>query len=111
MDIYKLLIVCIILLALSLSQRCHADEADTHFAAHFGTSYAINLIGYGVLQRAFQMDRTTAWIFSAAATLAVGLAYKYSETGPMPAGTLQRAMLQNAAGCAAAGFSIAVFQF
>lgn len=94
-------------------ETARADEADVHFAAHFGLSYAITMIGYGIAEKGFQMKPVPAFIFAAGLSLLVGFTYKYMEAvqnnGSCP--SMGRAMLQNTAGVGAAGLSIAAFKF
>lgn len=107
----RLLLISITVAALLVPITCNGDEADAHFAAHFGASYAINMFTYGVAKRAFKMDSTAAFIFSSVATLTLGVLYKLSEPPPGVPGQFQKAMLQNGAGVLGAGATIAVFQF
>lgn len=101
------------LVLMGAGSTAHADEADVHFAAHFGLSYAITMIGYGIAEKGFEMKPVPAFIFAAGLSLLVGFTYKYMEAvqnnGSCP--SMGRAMLQNTAGVGAAGLSIAAFKF
>lgn len=98
--------------ALLYPTRAIADDADLHFAAHAGASYALSMLAYGFYHQAFRMDKTSAFVFAAVTTLAIGLTYKEMEV--INGGTSQsipRAMTQNTIGVLGAGFSIVMFQF
>lgn len=110
----SLLIVAALMTAtLGHQSDCYADEtADVHFAAHFGMSYAINTISFGIAKEAFHMNPTQAYIFSAGLTLMAGFVYKFMELQPGDTGSsIPRAMLENAAGCAAFGLTVMAFKF
>lgn len=106
----KLLLFSIITLVF-LSNLGKADEQETHFAAHFGMSYAINAFTYGLSKQALHLEPMDAFVFSAVATLAVGAIYKFTEIAPGAPNTLPRAMLQNTCGVLAFGLTALMFKF
>lgn len=109
----KLLLIGLIWAAFLQPMGCNADDADTHFAAHFGMSFAINALTYGIAKQAFHLEPWQAFIFSAGLTLMAGLTYKFMELQPDGSGSasIPRAMLRNAAGVAAFGLTTAIFNF
>ena len=96
--------VQIILLLLSLTASAHADPQDEalHFAAHAGTSFALQETLYGVNEKELGMTRREAQLTAFAETMLLGLAYKASQSFPTDTG---KSMLYNAIG---AGLSIGV---
>ncbi len=101
------------LLAISGTPLAHADDTTAvHVAAHFGTSYAINMISYGFAEKVLGEDQTTSFIVSALFTLAVGLSYKLVQSNS-GSGTesIPNSMLENSLGVAAAGLTVFSFNF
>ena len=89
-----------------------ADDT-THFAAHFGVSYAINTMCYGLFRKGAKWDRFDSLLWCGVATLAVGMAYKMAETtadGQLPKNT-GTAMFRNALGVGASAVTVLVFDF
>ena len=79
-----------------------------HLTAHVGASYAINTVFYGVSTKALGMNKTAAFIVSAAATLAVGTLYKVGEPEVLD---WRRPMLQNVIGIVGSDATIVLFKF
>lgn len=100
-------------LALGVINQACADDADAHFAAHFGMSYAINTFSYGLAKEALRMDKTDAIIFSVGLTLMAGAIYKFMELTPDGQGssTIPKAMLYNALGSGAFVATSYMFKF
>ncbi len=98
------------LLLLLLSTQAHAftDNDLTHFAAHAGTSFALQTVFYGVNNQYFGLSKPWAEGLGFAETLAIGFAYKALETNPPNTGT---AMLENSVGALGAIGTHVVFHF
>ena len=99
--------------SLSLSQPIVVDSDHdllVHATAHFGASFALTTIFYGIYTRGFKMPPLTAFLFSALLTTSIGLSYKFMEgTGPVTG--LGPAILYNTAGILATGLTIKLFDF
>lgn len=114
----KTILIGLIFVALgALATVSHAessDEASTHFAAHFGMSFAISAFSYGIAKNAFHCSPTEAFVFSAVTTLMIGAVYKFTEIAPNDPhwpSSFGRAMGENALGIGAFGFSAFAFKF
>jgi heme/copper-type cytochrome/quinol oxidase subunit 3 len=115
----KLIIIALMFMAFNLlaesARPGTSDEETVHFAAHFGMSYAISMFTYGIAEKAFRFDKTDAMIFSVVSTLMVGAAYEVLQEGetnnPNFGQDFKKAMFRNAAGIAAFGVTVKVFDF
>lgn len=98
-----------LLILLLLCSQASANENDMlHLTAHVGSSYVINTICYGISTKALGMNKTAAFIVSAAATLAVGALYKFGEPEVLD---WRRPMLQNVIGVVGSDATIVLFKF
>lgn len=84
------------------------DEANVHFMAHAGTSFALETMFYGINKKEFGMSRGESLGLAFAETMALGLLYKVAEGTPANTG---RAMIENAVGAGAAIGLNFVFEF
>lgn len=89
--------------------HAESDTAEVHFAAHFGTSYAIQTFAYGVSKQAAGMDNTDALIFAAVVTLTGTTLRQVLAAGDSPVNTT--GILQNAFGVAASIGTCLMFDF
>jgi|GEM_PF-4260890 len=80
-----------------------------HFSAHVGTSYMINIVTYGVLQKWTDLRPSTSLALSALSTLAIGYFYKWNEKAAWE--ETRVSMFRNSIGVAGAVGSILVFHF
>lgn len=109
-----LLIALVFTIGVLLPTTAKADDPALHFAAHFGMSYAISNITFGIAERAFKANPTDAFIFAMATTLMVGAVYKVLSTGPnypQAGASFGRAMLYDGLGVAGFGASVVVFSW
>lgn len=92
---------------LLLSIPAYGDpDTNLHFAAHTGSSFAVDTIAYGVFkQNRFNYPKTLAFL----TTLTIGLAYKLQEH--TQANQLVTPMAENVLGAAAATLTIYTFDF
>lgn len=91
-----------------------ADDADLHFAAHFGMSFAISAVSYGLAERALHAKPAEAFVFAAVTTLMVGATWKVLslQPGDRNAGSeFGRSMIENACGVAGLGGSVVLFSW
>src|SRR5271165_1813977 len=97
------LLICLLL----ISNLCHADphEDAVHFAAHAGTSFAVDTIAYGVNNR-LGLSKPHSRELAVFETLTIGLLYKLSER----AGKLDTPMMENTIGAGAATLTIWTFE-
>lgn len=80
-----------------MSAYASADpEQNVHFAAHVGTSFAIQTTAYGFNKKVLNMSKADAEWLAFAETMIIGSIYKVSERAPP--GDLFRAEGENAIG-------------
>jgi hypothetical protein len=106
-----LLFVTSIAFVLAFGRACHADSyATTHDWDHFGTSFAVQTVTYGLSKKAFRMSRTDALIFSFVATTMITTMYQIVA---MPQNTAidGHTLLMNTLGSAAAVGTCIAFEF
>lgn len=97
----------IVILSLIFPILAYAEpESQVHFAAHAGTSFALDTIAYGVNKHiGAPMPKTAAFV----ETMVIGLLYKYSEHTPTRGYIVP--MSENIVGAGAATLTIVVFEF
>ena len=99
----------IILLSISLNLNAFTHDDEVHFAAHVGTSFALQTVFYGVNSRAFQMSKPWSEVCAAFETLAIGFIYKYEEDADQDA--IRTSSIENAVGVSLAIGTHYVFHF
>ncbi len=99
----------LVLVSLSLNSRAFTHDDEVHFAAHVGTSFALQTVFYGINSRAFQMSKPWSEVCAAVETLAIGFAYKYEENADSDA--TRTSMAENAIGVGLAIGTHYVFHF
>lgn len=101
----------IFLAAIMLGSIAHAesDTAEVHFAAHFGTSYAIQTFMYGVSKQALHMDTTDSLIFSSVVTFVGTTLRQVLVAEETPINT--KGIIQNAFGIGASVGTCLMFEF
>lgn len=106
----RLIMVALTLLAATIGHIADADDAQVHFAAHFGSAYAINMLTYGFMNYAITLQPTDSMMFAGFTTEMLGLTYKMEERGSRGPDVL-RAVEINTLGIAASDLTIRMFHF
>ncbi len=77
----KLLSV-LVLLSVTVPVFGESDSADVHFAAHFGTSYLLTGLVFGLANTGFTWKQDDSLVFAATAVLAMGAMRQAFVAGP-----------------------------
>ena len=109
----RLEFIGVLLGGLFISSQSVATHDDlVHFSAHFGMSYSINTITYGVCSNVFKMNKNSAILTANVITLLIGVSYKLLEaqTTGLPS-NFAKSMAQNALGVGVSNLTIISFDF
>lgn len=99
----------LIILSLFTLQAKADDSSLVHLTAHFGASFAINYIVYGITEKGLGLSQHDSLIIATTTTLAIGLAYKLLEFASIA--STSKAMLQNSTGVLASDLTLTVFKW
>jgi hypothetical protein len=102
-------LVLLFALVLGPVARAATDEETLHLASHFGLSYALNTVAYGLTAKTFKMSRANAFFVAAASTFLIGAVRQVVAAEDGPVNT--RGLWQNALGIAAFTGTALVFEF
>ena len=111
----KLLITLILFLSCLACKAETQDEELVHFTAHFGASYALSMVSYGIARKGLGLEPLPAFLVAAGTALAIGAIYKFAvdntPTNTSFGSDFGKSMMYNSAGVLGAGLTVKVFDF
>lgn len=98
---------------ISVEAAGYADDADMHLAAHFGASFAITTVMYGLTKKMFNLqpdEKYKALIVAIVTSTTIGM-MRQVMAAPPGGEVNTNGLVQNTLGNAVAGISIIAFDF
>ena len=78
------LIIILALFYLPVKAESAASDDLLHLSAHFGSSYAINMVTFGICEKGLGLRKKDSFIIAGITTLSLGIIYKVVQFASVP---------------------------